>query len=80
MAKTSNRTLSVSCRLKELRTQKKMTQSELAGLVGIKRQAVYDIEAGRYLPNTGVALAMADVITSYSIHYTKLYDPVQRLS
>ena len=62
MAKTSNRTLSVSCRLKELRTKKKMTQSELAGLVGIKRQAVYDIEAGRYLPNTGVALAMAQVL------------------
>ena len=62
MAKTSNRTLSVSCRLKALRTQKKMTQSELAGLVGIKRQAVYDIEAGRYLPNTGVALAMAQVL------------------
>ncbi|WP_020587001.1 substrate-binding domain-containing protein [Desulfobacter curvatus] len=62
MAKTSNRTVSVSCRLKELRTQKKMTQSELAGLVGIKRQAVYDIEAGRYLPNTGVALAMAQVL------------------
>jgi len=62
MAKTANRTFNVSCRLKELRTRKKMTQSELAGLVGIKRQAVYDIEAGRYLPNTGVALAMAQVL------------------
>ena len=62
MAKTSNRTASVACRLKELRIQKKMTQSELAELVGIKRQAVYDIEVGRYLPNTGVALAMAQVL------------------
>ncbi|WP_035240241.1 substrate-binding domain-containing protein [Desulfobacter vibrioformis] len=62
MAKTSDSTLNISCRLKELRTQKKMTQSELAGLVGIKRQAVYDIETGRYLPNTGVALAMAQIL------------------
>lgn len=62
MAKTSDSTLSVSCRLKELRIQKKMTQSELAGLAGIKRQAVYDIETGRYLPNTGVALAMAQIL------------------
>ncbi len=62
MAKTSDSTLNVSCRLKELRTQKKMTQSELAGLAGIKRQAVYDIETGRYLPNTGVALAMAQIL------------------
>ncbi|WP_321492199.1 substrate-binding domain-containing protein [uncultured Desulfobacter sp.] len=62
MAKTPDRTLNLSCRLKELRTQKKLTQSELAELVGIKRQAVYDIETGRYLPNTGVALAMAHVL------------------
>ncbi len=62
MVKASDRTRGITCRLKELRTQKKMTQTELAGLVGIKRQAVYDIEAGRYLPNTGVALAMAQVL------------------
>ena len=62
MAKTSDRTRGITCRLKELRTQKKMTQTGLAGLIGIKRQAVYDIEAVRYLPNTGVALALAQVL------------------
>lgn len=49
----------VICRLKAVRVQKQLTQIELAEQVGIKRQAVYDIESGRYLPNTGVALKLA---------------------
>ena len=49
----------VICRLKEMRVQKQLTQIELAEQVGIKRQAIYDIESGRYLPNTGVALKLA---------------------
>jgi molybdate-binding protein/DNA-binding XRE family transcriptional regulator len=31
----------------------------MAELVGVKRQAIYDIESGRYLPNTEVALRLA---------------------
>lgn len=50
---------SVVCFLKKIRTRKGMTQIQLAKKVGIKRQAVYDIETGRYLPNTGVALKLA---------------------
>jgi putative molybdopterin biosynthesis protein len=34
------------------------SQTQLADMVGIKRQAVYDIEAGRYLPNTIVAIRL----------------------
>jgi putative molybdopterin biosynthesis protein len=36
-----------------------LSQSQLAEMIGIKRQAIYDIEAGRYLPNTGVAIRLA---------------------
>ncbi len=50
------------CSLKERRQQKGLSQEDLAGLVGIRRQAVYDIEAGRYLPNTLVALRLARVL------------------
>lgn len=52
----------IICRLKKIRIRKKLTQAGLAGLVGIKRQAVYDLEAGRYLPNTLVALRLARVL------------------
>ncbi len=49
----------IICRLKEIRNSKKITQTQLADLVGIKRQAIYDLETGRYLPNTSIALRLA---------------------
>jgi DNA-binding XRE family transcriptional regulator len=36
-----------------------LTQTRLAEWVGVKRQAIYDIESGRYLPNTALALRLA---------------------
>ena len=42
-----------------MRQSKGLTQSQLAEWVGVKRQAIYDIESGRYLPNTGLALRLA---------------------
>lgn len=49
----------VICKLKPARIRKKLSQSDLAERVGIKRQAVYDMESGRYMPNTLIALRMA---------------------
>jgi len=51
----------IVCRLKQYRQAAGLSQAHLANLVGVKRQAVYDIETGRYLPNTGVSLRMAKV-------------------
>lgn len=50
------------CNLKAARKEKGLSQSELAELVGVKRQAIYDMESGRYVPNTRVALLMAKVL------------------
>lgn len=50
---------SVTCHLKTLRQAKGLSQTQLAELVGVKRQAIYDIESGRYMPNTAVALRLA---------------------
>ncbi len=49
----------IVCRVKQYRRAKGWSQAQLARLVGVKRQAVYDIESGRYLPNTLVALRLA---------------------
>ena len=48
--------------LKSLRTAKEMSQGALADRAGVTRQAIHAIEAGRYLPTTGVALRLADVL------------------
>ncbi len=57
-----NDTDNIICRLKLMRQQKGWTQSELGKRVGLKRQAIYDLESGRYLPNTAVALRLARVL------------------
>lgn len=54
-----NRPEKVICRLKQMRQSRGLSQSQVAELVGVKRQAIYDIESGRYFPNTEVALRLA---------------------
>ena len=49
----------IICRLKELRQSMGWSQTELARRVGVKRQAVYDMESGKYVPNTALALRLA---------------------
>jgi molybdate-binding protein/DNA-binding XRE family transcriptional regulator len=55
----SNSGGSIRCAIKEYRRRKGLSQDELAHLIGVRRQAVYDMESGRYLPNTAVALRLA---------------------
>lgn len=49
----------VVCNLRSARTAKGISQSELAARVGVKRQAIYDMETGRYVPNAALALRIA---------------------
>lgn len=49
----------IRCHLKSFRQAKGFSQQHLAGLVKVKRQAVYDIESGKYMPNTVLALRLA---------------------
>lgn len=58
----ADKTSSVLCTVKEYRRRKGLSQTELADLVGVRRQAIYDMESGRYLPNTNVALRLAQVL------------------
>lgn len=49
----------ITCHVKRYRLSRGWSQEELAEKICIRRQAVYDIESGRYLPNTAVALRLA---------------------
>lgn len=57
--KKSQQLDAIKCTVKDFRLKKGWSQEELAAHLGIRRQAVYDIESGRYLPNTGIALKLA---------------------
>jgi molybdopterin molybdotransferase/putative molybdopterin biosynthesis protein len=51
----------VTCNLKQYRMARGWSQEELAEKLALRRQAIYDIESGRYLPNTAVALRLARI-------------------
>lgn len=46
-------------RLRERRVARGVSQQDLAARCGLTRQSIGAIESGRYVPNTGVALALA---------------------
>jgi len=45
-------------RLKEARTEKKMSQSELAQTVGVSRNTISSIETGQFCPTAKLALIL----------------------
>jgi molybdate-binding protein/DNA-binding XRE family transcriptional regulator len=52
----------VLSRVRELRQARGLSQQGLAERAGLTRQSVNGIEAGRYVPNTGVALRLAQAL------------------
>jgi len=46
-------------RVREQRTQREMSQAELAAALGVSRQTVISIESGRYLPSLPLAFELA---------------------
>jgi putative molybdopterin biosynthesis protein len=57
-----NATHPIISHLKSLRLAQSLTQTQLAERIGVQRQAIYDMESGRYLPNTAVALRLAAIL------------------
>ena len=45
-------------RLKEIRTENKLSQGELAALVGVSRNTISSIETGQYCPTAKLALVL----------------------
>ncbi len=52
----------VGNRVKMFRTDKKMTQAQLAKMVGIARVSIIAIENGRFLPTIETALHISEVL------------------
>jgi putative molybdopterin biosynthesis protein len=53
--------IAITCQVKRYRLAKGWSQEELAEKVKVRRQAIYDIESGRYLPNTAIAIRLARI-------------------
>ena len=53
-----NDTLILKNRLKEARTEKKMSQADLARLVGVSRNTISSIETGQFNPTAKLGLIL----------------------
>ena len=49
-------------RLKEVRTERGLTQTDLAALVGVSRKTINTVENSVFVPSTLLALALAKVL------------------
>ena len=59
-------------RVREQRSQREMSQAELAAALGVSRQTVISIENGRYLPSLPLAFAIARF---FDLTVDKMFDP-----
>ena len=62
-------------RVKELRDKRKITQEELAALIGISRQAINAIEKEKFDPSLPTAFKMAKL---FKISIEKLFLPDEK--
>lgn len=51
----------IYCKIKKLRLEREMTQSDLARLIGISRQSIISLESGKYNPSLPLALQLAKI-------------------
>ena len=56
---TADQPAGMPARVREQRTQREMSQGDLAQALGVSRQTVISIENGRYLPSLPLAFAIA---------------------
>jgi len=59
-------------RVREQRTQRGLSQAELAAALGVSRQTVISIENGRYLPSLPLAFRIARF---FDLTVDKMFDP-----
>ena len=50
--------------LREMRKRRKITQAQLAELVGVSRQSINAIERGKYTPSTILSLKISEVFNT----------------
>lgn len=51
----------IYCKIRKLRLEREMTQSDLAKMIGISRQSIISLESGKYNPSLPLALRLAKI-------------------
>lgn len=51
-----------TCKLKKYRLLKELTQEELGNLVGVRRETIMRLEAGKYNPSLKLAIDISRIV------------------
>ena len=54
--------MEIKNKLREIRTERGLTQEQLAGMVGVTRQTIISVEKGRFVPSVRLALELAQAL------------------
>lgn len=54
--------MEIQNKLREIRTERGLTQEQLAGMVGVTRQTIISVEKGRFTPSVRLALELAQAL------------------
>ena len=54
--------MEIKNKLREIRTERGLTQEQLAGMVGVTRQTIISVEKGRFTPSVRLALELAQAL------------------
>ena len=65
----------IKCNVKQYRIANGLSQQQLADMINVRRQAIYDIENDRYMPNTGISLRLAKLFSCRVEDLFKEEDP-----
>jgi putative transcriptional regulator len=66
----------VKNRVREMRSDRGLSQADLAGALGVSRQTVISIESGRYSPSLPLAFQIADF---FDTTVDLMFDPTQEV-
>lgn len=59
-------------RIRVLRAERRWSQAELAGRVGVSRQAINAVETGKHVPSLTLAFAIAE---AFGLKIEDVFDP-----
>ncbi|MEQ8558198.1 MAG: helix-turn-helix transcriptional regulator [Henriciella sp.] len=62
-------------RIRVLRAERKMSQTDLADAIGVSRKTISTIEVGRFVPSTVIALKIA---REFDVAFEKVFSLAER--
>jgi HSP20 family protein len=72
--------MKISCKLRAIRKEKKLTQEDLASKLGISRQSIISVELGKCIPSLSLALEIAELFDTAIEEIFEIGEKINKLN